>query len=198
MLFILILIFAYILGSLSSAILVCKFAGLPDPRTEGSGNPGTTNVLRVGGKKLAAMVFIGDVLKGVIPVLLAKWLGFSSIEIVSVALAVFIGHLFPIFFGFRGGKGVATAFGILFTLAWPLGLAALVTWLLVAFISRFSSLAALVGAALAPVYAYWLADRGYWWGILLISILLFWRHTKNIRQLLAGTESKIGGRSNPH
>src|SRR5688572_4862222 len=107
MLFILILIFAYILGSLSSAILVCKFAGLPDHRTEGSGNPGTTNVLRVGGKKLAAMVFVGDVLKGVIPVLLAKWLGFSSVEIVSVGLAALIGHLFPVFFGFRGGKGVA-------------------------------------------------------------------------------------------
>lgn len=191
--FVLLLIIAYLLGSLSSAIILCKGMQLPDPRTQGSGNPGATNVLRFSGKKLAVMVLLGDVLKGIIPILLAKYFVFAPAEIACVGIAVFLGHLFPVFFHFRGGKGVATAWGILLALAWPLGVAAGVTWLLVFLVFRYSSLAALVTATLMPVYGlYFTHSLDYVMMILCLSVLLFWRHRKNIDQLRAGTEKPFG------
>lgn len=185
------LIFAYLIGSLSSAIVLCKLAGLPDPRTQGSGNPGATNVLRFGGKKLAATVLFIDVLKGVIPVLLAHLLGFDMVWVAAVAFAAFLGHLFPVFFQFQGGKGVATALGGFLALSPVLAGAGLLTWLLVFAISRISSLSALTAAALTPVYSLWLIDSaGARWLILLIAALLVARHHSNIRRLLAGEEQK--------
>jgi len=134
---------AYLMGSIASAVVVARLMGLPDPRTQGSGNPGATNVLRLGGKKAAALTLLGDVLKGVIPVLAARLAGLPETGVALVALAAFLGHLYPVFFGFKGGKGVATAFGVLVAGAPLLGLAILVTWLAVAFASRISSLSAL-------------------------------------------------------
>jgi len=186
------IILAYLIGSISSAIVTCKLMKLPDPREQGSGNPGATNVLRFGGKKAAIITLIGDVLKGVIPVLLAKWYGFDTIGLSLIAFAAFIGHLYPIFFGFQGGKGVATAFGCLVALAWPIGLALLATWLLIAFISRYSSLAAVLSALLAPVYAWYFTNIDYAITCCVISILLIYRHRSNICNLLAGKETKIG------
>jgi len=188
--FVVLLIAAYLCGSISSAILACKLMGLPDPRTQGSGNPGATNVLRMAGKKLAIVVLVGDALKGAIPVLVAKL--FLPPQLLGwVALAAFLGHLFPVFFQFKGGKGVATAIGGILALAWPLGLALIATWLLFAFLFRYSSLAALIAAALVPVYAYWLAPPGNYLPLIVMSVLLIYRHHSNIRNLLAGTESKI-------
>src|SRR3990167_5067564 len=134
------IIIAYLFGSISSAILVCKIMGLPDPRTEGSRNPGATNVLRIGGKKAAAITLLGDMLKGVIPVLAAKWYGLDSLGLALVTFAAFIGHLFPVFFRLEGGKGVATLLGCLLALSLPAGLCWIATWLLMAAILRYSSL----------------------------------------------------------
>lgn len=190
-LFILFLVFAYLVGSISTAIIACKVMGLPDPRTQGSGNPGATNVLRMSGKKLAILVLLGDFIKGVIPVLLARW--FLPIDLLGwIALAAFLGHLFPVFFGFRGGKGVATGLGGVFVLSWPLGLALLGTWILVALIFRYSSLAAIIASAMMPVYGYWLLTPGNYWPILMMAALLIIRHHKNIVKLWKGEESKIG------
>ncbi len=185
------LLFGYLLGSVSSAIIACHLAGLPDPRTQGSGNPGATNVLRVGGKKIAALTLAGDMLKGVIPVLLAKWYGADLDLQISIGLCTFLGHLYPIFFRFKGGKGVATAIGVLVTAAWPVGLGTVATWLFVAKGMRISSLAALIAFLLTPFYAWWWQpDQGYFLTLVtLMSILLFWRHRSNIRKLLAGTEA---------
>lgn len=184
---------AYLIGSLSSAIIICKLLHLPDPRTHGSGNPGTTNVLRIGGKSAAIATLIGDVLKGVIPVLIAEWYGLSSFGLSLVIFAAFLGHLFPVYFRFQGGKGVATAFGCIVTLAWPVGLSLVGTWLIIAVVFRYSSLAALVAAALSPLYTWYFTQQfDYTSTVLLISILLIYRHRKNIKNLLAGTESKIG------
>lgn len=191
MLFLLWLIVAYLLGSLSSAIILCKLIRLPDPRSQGSGNPGATNVLRLAGKKLAILVLISDVLKGVAAVGLAKWGGLDSHLLGWVALAVFVGHLFPIFFGFQGGKGVATAFGVLLILAWPLALAVLVTWLMVALIFRYSSLAALTAALFAPIYGYWLLASQNYFPVVIICGLLLIRHYSNIYKLFRGQETKI-------
>lgn len=185
-------ILAYLMGSLSSAIIVCKIMRLPDPRTQGSRNPGTTNVLRIGGKKAAIITLIGDVLKGVIPVLLAKWYGLDELGLAMVTLAAFLGHLYPIFFGFEGGKGVATAIGCLVALSWPLGLSLIATWLVVVIAFRYSSLASLVAAVLAPVYSLLLTNNTYTFFILLMSLLLIYRHRTNIKNLLNGTESKLG------
>ncbi|SRR5579883_307820 len=184
-------IIGYLFGSISSAIVVCKIMRLPDPRTEGSRNPGATNVLRIGGKKAAIITLFGDVLKGVIPVLLAKWYGFDTFELSVITFAVFLGHLYPIFFGFQGGKGVATAFGCLVALNWPLGLALLVTWLLIAVIFRYSSLAALVTAVLAPVYAFYITNFYYTVMAVGITFLLIYRHRNNIQKLFTGKEDKI-------
>jgi glycerol-3-phosphate acyltransferase PlsY len=183
---------AYLLGSISSAIVICKILGLPDPRAQGSGNPGATNVLRFGGKKAAIVTLIGDILKGLIPVLLAKWLNFDDVIIALVALAAFLGHLYPIFFGFQGGKGVATAFGCLVALSWPVGVALAVTWLLIAVIFRYSSLAALITALLAPVYTFYFTNEVFTIMVTVMSVLLLFRHRKNIQNLLHHQERKIG------
>ena len=152
MLVIVCVVVAYLLGSLSAAIITCRVMGLPDPRGQGSGNPGATNVLRIGGKKAAAITLLGDFLKGLIPVLLASLLGVSALGLALVALAAFLGHLYPLFFGFQGGKGVATAFGAIIGLSLPVALAVLLTWVGVFALCRVSSVAALSAAALAPFY----------------------------------------------
>jgi len=182
---------AYLMGSVSTAILVCRALGYPDPRGEGSGNPGTTNVLRIAGKGPAALTLLGDVAKGVVPVVLSRYFNVSDWILASVTLGAFAGHLFPIFFKFEGGKGVATAFGAVTTLSWPIGLSVMATWLLIALITRYSSLAAIVGWTLAPLYAYFLAPN-YSVFLLLLSAMLIFRHHENIRKLLNGTERKIG------
>jgi glycerol-3-phosphate acyltransferase PlsY len=185
--------FAYLLGSVSSAIIVCRLLGLPDPRGEGSGNPGATNVLRIGGKKAAAITLIGDMLKGLLPVLLAKLLGATLAVQAMVAVAAFLGHLYPIFFGFRGGKGVATALGVLLGLHWPVGLLTIATWLLIAKVFKISSLAALLSLLVTPVYIWWLIpEPSLIIAMLFMLILLFWRHRSNIQNLLKGTEGQIG------
>jgi len=187
------IILGYLAGSISTAIIVCRMMGLPDPRSEGSRNPGATNVLRFGGKKAAAITLAGDFLKGLLPVLLARGAGVDETGLALTALAAFLGHLYPVFFGFEGGKGVATAFGVILGLSGLTALAALGTWLIMAFTVRISSLSALTAAALAPLYA-WLFGLPliYSAAILLMAILLIWRHRTNIRDLLAGTEDKIG------
>lgn len=187
---------AYLLGSLSSAVIVSRLFGLPDPREEGSKNPGATNVLRLGGKKAAAITLAGDAIKGLIPVLLAKALGAEPLIVALVGLAAFIGHLFPVFFGFKGGKGVATAFGVLSGFSGWVGLAVLATWVAVAFISRISSLSALVAATLAPVYVWFILKSGVLAGAALVmAVLLIVRHRTNIERLLKGEESRIGKKS---
>jgi len=183
---------AYLAGSLSTAIIVCKLMGLPDPRTQGSGNPGATNVLRLGGKKAAAITLLGDALKGFLPVLAAQALEVSNGILSLTALAAFLGHLYPVFFGFRGGKGVATAFGALAALAWPVALALLGVWLLMAKVFKISSLAALTAAATSPLFMWWLRpEREFILVAAVISAILIWRHRSNIRNLLTGAEDKI-------
>ena len=185
---------AYCLGSISTAIIVCKAMRLPDPRSQGSGNPGATNVLRVGGKKPAAITLFGDMLKGLIPVLIAHYLGLSMLTIALTGAAAFIGHLFPLFFGFKGKKGVATLLGVLFGFSWWVGLATALSWLIVAKVFKLSSLAALIATALAPLYIYFLIDNSQPLIIttIVMVIILFWRHKSNIQKLLSGSESTIG------
>jgi len=184
---------AYLLGSLSSAIIICKLAGLPDPREQGSGNPGATNVLRFGGKKLAAIVLLGDMLKGVIPVLVAILIDLPPDSIAAVGLAAFAGHIYPLFFGFRGGRGVATAVGVILALSWTTGLALIATWLAVSFLLRISSLAAIVSAITAPIYIWLLqVESAYVFAVGSMALILIWRHRVNIRNLLNGEEPRIG------
>jgi glycerol-3-phosphate acyltransferase PlsY len=185
---------AYLLGSIAFGIVVSRLFGLPDPRTVGSGNPGATNVLRSGKKLAAALTLLGDVVKGWLPVWLAMQSDMLMWVVAYVSLAVFIGHLYPIFYKFQGGKGVATALGVMFALSPLLALAALVTWIVVFAVSRYSSLAAIVAASLAPVYAWYLlsAYKDYLITVLVMSLLLVWRHRSNIKKLLAGTESGFG------
>ena len=187
---------AYLVGSIASAILVCRGMGLPDPRGEGSGNPGATNVLRIAGKGPAAVTLAGDVLKGILPVLLAGSLARSpTVESLS-ALAAFLGHLYPLYFRFQGGKGVATALGAIAALAWPVAGIMCAIWLAVAAATRYSSLASMTAAVGAPIAALWLAPHPADPGILaIIAILLLWRHRGNIRRLVRGTESRIGQRA---
>jgi len=192
----------YLIGSLSFAVIVSKAFGLPDPHSYGSGNPGATNVLRTGNKLAAVLTLLGDGLKGWFAVFLAQRLawrfGVDDSGIAAVALAVFVGHLFPVFFRFKGGKGVATAAGVLFAIDWRIGLGTLVTWLVIAFFFRYSSLAALVAAAFAPfATALVLGFNLYAAAVLAISALLVWRHADNIRKLFAGTESRIGQKKTP-
>ena len=183
---------AYLLGSLSTAIITCKLMGLPDPRTQGSKNPGATNVLRFGGKKAAAVTLFGDFLKGLLPVLIGLALKVEPQTLALIGLAAFLGHLYPVFFAFQGGKGVATAFGVILGLSWQVALAALLTWLVMAKIFKISSLSALTAAALTPLYC-WLLTPQKEFIILLavVSVLLIWRHRSNIQNLLSGKEGKI-------
>jgi glycerol-3-phosphate acyltransferase PlsY len=184
---------AYLIGSISSAIIVCKIMGLPDPRSEGSKNPGATNVLRIGGKKAAFITLLGDALKGLIPVLIATWYGFSDTTIALVAFAAFLGHLFPVFFGFEGGKGVATFIGCLLALSLPAACGWIATWLIVAFIFRYSSLAALSASFLVPFYmAYFTPYPSYILIVSLMALILFIRHRQNIINLWQGKERRIG------
>ncbi len=184
---------AYLMGSVSSAIVVSRALGLQDPRKVGSGNPGATNVLRYNGKKAAIITLVGDILKGVIPVLAARAYGVEPMILAWVMLAAFLGHVFPVFHGFRGGKGVATAFGALTALNGWVGLALIVIWLLTVLAFRYSSLAGLVAALAAPLLVGWLQSGRFFIVIALVmTVLLVWRHRSNVRNLLAGTEDKIG------
>jgi glycerol-3-phosphate acyltransferase PlsY len=193
---IVLVIAAYLLGSISSAIIVCRLMGLPDPRTLGSNNPGATNVLRIGGakaKRAAGITLFGDSIKGLLPMLAAHALGVAPLTLAMVGLAAFLGHLYPVFFGFRGGKGVATALGVQFGLYWPVGLCVAGLWLFVAKVLKISSASALVSMGLAPIIVWW------FWPLpelvlmqVIISVLLFVRHRSNISNLLRGKEDKIG------
>ena len=195
---------AYLLGSVSFAMLMSKAFGLADPRTYGSGNPGATNVLRSGRKAAAALTLLGDAAKGWLAVFLAIKLashdGDGLLMVSLVALAVFLGHVFPIFLKFKGGKGVATALGVLLAISGWMGLAVLATWLVVAVTFRYSSLAALVAAVMAPVYAMVIHSNGaplrpeLVMTVAIMSMLLIWRHKGNIQNLMTGKETKIGGK----
>lgn len=188
---------AYLLGSISSAIVVCRLMGLPDPRTQGSNNPGATNVLRIGGKKAAAVTLLGDSLKGLAPMLIGHLLGASPAVLAATGLAAFLGHLYPLFFGFQGGKGVATALGVQLGLYWPIGLSVAAIWLFVAKVLKISSASALVCMALAPVivWFFWPEPVLIWMQVL-VTLILFWRHRSNIRNLLSGAEGKIADTGN--
>jgi glycerol-3-phosphate acyltransferase PlsY len=184
---------AYFLGSLSSAVIVSRLFRLPDPRAQGSKNPGATNVLRLGGKKAAAITLLGDAVKGLVPILLAKAFDADLLVIALAGLAAFFGHLYPVFFQFKGGKGVATALGVLLGFSWMVGLAALLTWIVIAFVSRISSLAALAASVLAPVYVWLLTGSEELIGASVVMVLfLIWRHRGNIERLLHGQEARIG------
>ncbi|MEI2636445.1 MAG: glycerol-3-phosphate 1-O-acyltransferase PlsY [Methylotenera sp.] len=185
---------AYFLGSVSFGILVSRLYGLADPRTVGSGNPGATNVLRSGRKSAAALTLLGDALKGWFPVWLALQSNMLMWVVAAVGLAVFFGHLYPIFHRFKGGKGVATALGVMLAVSLWLGLACLLVWAVVFAISRISSLSAIVAAALSPFLAAWLLlpYKDYVLMVLVMAVMLLWRHRSNIQKLLAGTESGFG------
>lgn len=184
---------AYLFGSISTAVLIARAMGLQDPREVGSKNPGATNILRYGGKTAAVLTLIGDILKGVIPVLIARALTANAVIITLCGFAAFLGHLFPVFFSFRGGKGVATALGVWFALNPWVGLALLATWVLMALLFRYSSLAALTTSAAAPLYVAWLSPgTPYLATMIVMSAILIFRHRSNIRNLIAGTETKIG------
>lgn len=180
---------AYLFGSVSSAVIVCRLMGLEDPRKQGSGNPGATNVMRIGGKKAAAITLLGDALKGLIPVLVAKAMAVDTLLLSGVVFAAFLGHLYPLFFGFKGGKGVATSFGVTLGVTWLLGIVVSGTWFVVYKIGGISSLAALIAATLTPVYV-WLivGDVNLTATFVMISTILLWRHRSNIKRLLAGEE----------
>ena len=193
---------AYLLGSLSFAVIVSKLFGLNDPRSYGSKNPGATNVLRSGNKAAAVATLLLDGLKGWLPVVLVQWFGadygLGDGSVAAVGLAAFLGHLYPLFFQFKGGKGVATAAGVLLGVSWVLGVATLATWGIVAFFSRYVSLASMAAAVFAPLY-YLLGDRAAWYvdksivaALVVISALLLYRHRENINKLLKGTESRLG------
>lgn len=195
---------AYLLGSLSFAVIVSRAMGLNDPRTYGSKNPGATNVLRSGSKAAAVVTLLFDALKGWLPVVLVRAFGapygLGEGTVALVGLAAFLGHLWPVFFRFEGGKGVATALGVLLGVSGWLGLATLLTWVLIAFFFRYSSLASLVAAVFAPLYyvlgggVAWYAEAPVGLAITVMSALLVWRHRENIRRLMAGTESRLGSK----
>lgn len=189
---------AYLLGSISFGILISRAFGLPDPRTVGSGNPGATNVLRSGKKAAAVLTLLGDAAKGWLAVWLALHYGMLMWVVSGVGIAVVLGHLYPIFYGFKGGKGVATALGVILAISLWLGLAVAVSWVLVFAVSRYSSLASIAAAALAPVYAYFLLQpyEDYIWMTLVLALLLIWRHRSNIRKLLQGNEAGFGNKRN--
>ncbi len=195
---------AYLVGSLSFAVIVSRAMGLNDPRTYGSKNPGATNVLRSGSKPAAVVTLLLDALKGWLPVVLVKWFGapygLGDGTVALVGLAAFLGHLFPVFFRFVGGKGVATALGVLLAMSWILGLATAATWLLVAYFFRYSSLASITAAVFAPVYylfgggAAWIMDKSILVAMTVMSGFLLWRHAENMARLVKGTESRLGAK----
>ena len=195
---------AYLVGSLSFAVIVSRSMGLNDPRTYGSKNPGATNVLRSGSKAAAVATLLLDALKGWLPVVLVKWFGspygLGDGTVAMVGLAAFLGHLFPVFFRFVGGKGVATALGVLVGISWILGLATGGTWLIIAYFFRYSSLASLVASLFAPVYyvfgggVVWPLDKSIVLTTVIMSGLLIWRHAENVTRLIKGTESKLGSK----
>jgi len=190
---------AYLLGSVSFGIVVSRVFGLPDPRTVGSGNPGATNVLRSGRKAAAALTLLGDAAKGWLVVWLAQRLGFAPVYVVSSMVAVFGGHLYPVYYGFKGGKGVATAAGVLLALSPWLGLSVLATWVLTFALSRISSLSALVAAGFAPLFALAFLGLGLFSAtVLILAGVLIWRHRSNIRKLLDGTEAGFGSGASGH
>ncbi|HHH40170.1 MAG TPA: glycerol-3-phosphate 1-O-acyltransferase [Sedimenticola sp.] len=194
----LLIVAAYLLGSISSAVLVCRLMGLPDPRSMGSRNPGATNVLRIGGKRPAFLTLVGDMLKGFLPVLVAHLMGVAPWVLAAVGLAAFLGHLYPLFFGFKGGKGVATALGVLFGLGWQIGGGVAAIWLIMARLTRISSLSALVAMALAPLLVWWFRpDPELIVVQVAISLLLFWRHRRNIHDLISGREGRIDEEQGP-
>jgi glycerol-3-phosphate acyltransferase PlsY len=185
-------VFSYLLGSLSAGIIVCRLMGLSDPRQSGSGNPGATNVYRLHGKKAGGLALLGDVIKGIIPVLFARYAGGSEGIVAICGIAVFIGHLFPVFFRFRGGKGVATYLGVVIGTSWALGIMFIVTWFIVATLSRYSSVAGMTAAALTPLFALALTpDIAYVLGFLVMAPILIYRHRTNIERLINGIEPKI-------
>lgn len=191
---------AYLLGSLSFAVIVSKAMGMADPRSYGSGNPGATNVLRSGKKKAAVLTLLGDALKGLVAVLIAKCLlssGYIDDATVAwVAVAALVGHMWPVFFGFKGGKGVATAVGVLYALSWPVALICTIVWLIMAFGLKISSLAALVATVLSPILMWYFAEDSSWiWATVMIAVLVLYRHKSNIQNLLSGKESKIGDKT---
>lgn len=184
------IILAYLCGSISSAIMVCRVAGLPDPRENGSGNPGATNVLRIGGKAAAAAVLIFDVLKGMLPVWLAYKFDVAPLYLGLTAIAACLGHIYPVFFHFRGGKGVATAFGAIAPIGWDLTGLMTVTWLLTVVLSGYSSLGAIVSALVAPFYVWWFKPQ-FTFPVAMLSCLILMRHHDNIQRLWRGQETKI-------
>lgn len=184
------ILLAYVAGSISSAVLVCRLRGLPDPRTQGSGNPGTTNVLRIGGASAAALVLLFDMLKGALPAYLAFRLGLNSFALGIIAVAACLGHIFPIFFHFKGGKGVATAFGAMAPIGPELALLLVGSWIFILFICRYSSLAAIITALLAPFYTWYLDDR-FVIPVTMLSALILIRHKDNIHRLLKGEEARF-------
>jgi len=181
---------AYLAGSISSAVLVCRMRGLPDPRTQGSGNPGATNVLRIGGVSSALMVLFFDMLKGALPAYLAFRLGIESFALGMIAVAACLGHIYPIFFKFKGGKGVATAFGAMAPIGHDLALILIATWIIVLLLTRYSSLAALTTAILAPIYT-WYVDDLFTIPVAMLATLIVIRHKDNIIRLIKGNESKV-------
>lgn len=186
---------AYLIGSISSAILICRLVNLPDPRTTGSKNPGATNVLRISNKLTAATVLFLDILKGTIPVWSAFFLGIEPLYLGFIGVAACLGHMYPLFFSFQGGKAVATALGTLMPIGFTLGGLLILTWILVAKLTKYSSLAAIVTVSLAPFYVYLLKPL-YVYPTLMLSGLIIFRHKDNILRLLNGTESKISMKKN--
>ena len=184
-------IIAYLLGSLSFAVIVAKLMKLPDPRTTGSGNPGATNMLRVGSRRATLYVLLGDAVKGIIAILIARFFNIQAVTLAFVGLTAVLGHLFPVYFKFRGGKGVATMMGVLFGLSFWIGLLVVVTWLIVVFLFHYSSLGALVSAILAPIYIVIGGQIDYIFPVSLISVLLILNHYGNFQRLRRGTEDKI-------
>ena len=184
---------AYLIGSISTAIITCKLMGIEDPRNTGSNNPGATNVLRHGGKKAAIITLIGDALKGLIPVLVAIELQATPLIIALVALFALLGHIFPLYYGFKGGKGVATYYGVILAIHWQVGLIALVIWLVIAKLLKISSLSALISIFITP-FMLWLFTQSVelTTAVAIMSVLVFWRHKTNIQSLLQGSEAKIG------
>lgn len=187
------IIISYLIGSISTAILVCKALNLPDPRTQGSNNPGATNVLRIGGKKAAAVTLIGDGLKGALPVAIALYVGFDLTDATWIALAAFLGHVYPIFFGFKGGKGVATFLGGLFALGLTIGASFALIWVFVAKVLKISSLSALIATLLTPVFFFYLSNYNLHatYIITIICLWIFYTHRSNIKRILSGKEDSI-------